>query len=151
MLGLDNIGISRTLIQSRFKQKPEPKFFNSVRDYEQSLFHILIGRTSENEKSGARLLATKLSRGVLSLAIFFPLRRGFFRFWPCRQFGDWGEGKRKRAGNAGKGKREERAPRLSVFPSSQAHLVFSPIHLPHPLEERVFPSLDGLSWEERLL
>ena len=31
---------------------------------------------------------------------------------------------------------------LSVFPSSQAHLLFSPIHLPHPL---------GTSAEERVL
>ena len=43
------------------------------------------------------------------------LRRGLFRVpWPCRQFGGWGEGIRKRAGN----------------PSAPS---FSPIHLPHPL------------------
>ena len=27
--------------------------------------------------------------------------------WPCRQFGGWGEGKRKRAENAGKGEARE--------------------------------------------
>ena len=44
--------------------------------------------------------------------------------WPCRQFGGWGEGKRKRAGNAG-------------IPSSQAHLLF-PLRR---IEERVINPL----------
>ena len=54
------------------------------------------------------------------------LRRGLFRAWPCRQFGGWGEGKRKRAGNV---------PSAPSF----IHLPHLP-HLPHPL---------GASAEER--
>ena len=48
--------------------------------------------------------------------------------WPCRQFGGWGEGRRKRG---------ERWERLSVVPSAPS---FSPIHHPHSL---------GASAEER--
>ena len=44
--------------------------------------------------------------------------------WPCRQCGGWGEGKRKRARNAGKGEERREATRFSLFPSSHAHLLF---------------------------
>ena len=51
-----------------------------------------------NKLGSFRALTEKTSGPCLSSC--FLLRRGLFRAWPCRQFGGWGESKRKRAGNA---------------------------------------------------
>ena len=48
----------------------------------------------------------RIEMTLLTIAGISLLRRGLFCApWPCRQFGGQGEGGRKRAGNAGKGKR----------------------------------------------